>query len=92
MRSAMSDVRCLDCNRFSFDRAGREWASKGVGCCEDHIKAMMFDPERQRDCGQFAMADQRVIAKRVEWMRQVKAELTEKERERTRACPWLSAV
>lgn len=79
------NVRCLDCQRFSFERAGEEWARKGVGCCEDRIAAMKFDPMLERDCLKFEPAEARVTAKRAEWMRKVKAEIDSQEAARKRA-------
>lgn len=76
----MQTVHCLDCRRFSFERAGREWAGKGVGCCEDHITALKFDPERDRWCGRHERAEQAIVAKRVEWMAKVRRRQAEAER------------
>lgn len=77
-------VRCLDCLRFSFERAGREWASKGVGCCEDHTAALKLDPERDRWCWNHERAESSVVVKRVEWMAKVRERQAEEERYRRR--------
>lgn len=78
-------VRCMSCRRFSFERSGAEWARKGVGCCEEHIAAMKFDPMKERDCLKFEPSEARVTAKRSEWMRKSKAEIDAQEAARKRA-------
>ena len=76
----MADVRCLNCAKFSFDRAGEEWKRKGVGCCELRIQAVKFNPARDRECSYFTPAEARVIELRTRWMQEVQREQAAQEK------------
>ncbi|WP_353627562.1 hypothetical protein ABNQ24_12410 [Ralstonia pseudosolanacearum] len=65
----MTDVRCVDCNKFSLqlDPAA---AVYGRGkCAEEEIKSVRYDALRKKPCKKFSPAIEQVADARVEWLK-----------------------
>jgi len=65
----MSDVRCVDCTKFSLQE-DRGAALMGRGkCAEEEIKSVRYDALRKKQCKKFVAAIEQVADARVEWLR-----------------------
>ncbi|KMW48105.1 hypothetical protein DEE91_00960 [Ralstonia pickettii] len=65
----MSDVRCVDCTKFSLQE-DRGAALMGRGkCAEEEIKSVRYDALRKKPCKKFVAAIEQVADARVEWLR-----------------------
>ncbi|QMV32384.1 hypothetical protein 8G_00066 [Ralstonia phage Hyacinthe] len=66
----MTDVRCVDCNKFSLrDDVAAALVGRGK-CADEEIKSVRYDALRKKPCKKFAPALEQVADARVEWLKQ----------------------
>jgi hypothetical protein len=66
----MTDVRCVDCAKFSLrDDPGAALTGRGK-CADEPIKSVRYEAMRKKPCKQFVAAMEQVADARVEWLRQ----------------------
>lgn len=63
-------MTCKNCTKWSIGKAPAHAQREGCGSCQDHTNALMFKASRPA-CPKFVQADDRVIAKRDEFMRRL---------------------
>lgn len=65
----MTDVRCVDCKKFSLqeDRAAAQF---GRGTCEDEeIKSVRYDALRKKPCKKYIEVAEQIADARIEWLK-----------------------
>lgn len=59
---------CIDCAKFSFKQAKKEWLDLGFGNCELREVFIMFGANKERDCKTFVAAAPDTAQKRRAWL------------------------